>query len=329
MNQSNEFAIAQFDDAAQPRPDKYPLRATPSQSSNLDQNYRPLVSVGLPVFNGERFLAQTINSILGQTLKDLELIISDNASTDATADICHQFASEDKRIRYFRQSRNRGAAYNWNFVVAQSRGKYFKWASAHDYLHETFLDRCVEVLRSNADVVLCFSRTSLVTDGDEFIEYDTNDLPFLQDKASERFLALMTKSGTANECSGLIRLPCLKRTRLDRAYPHGDKVLMAELAIHGTFWMIDESLFHRRTCDTSSVTRHTSHKELQLVLNPERKAFRSLDLCIQQLDFLRSSITAPIPLREKPALVLGVLRRIAWKREYIFRELLSTLRRSA
>src|SRR5688572_28337892 len=93
----------------------------------------PLVSIGLPVYNGERFLSEALDSLLGQTLADFELIVSDNASTDRTAEICLAYAARDARVRYVRQQTNIGAIRNWNFVARQARGQYFKWASANDF----------------------------------------------------------------------------------------------------------------------------------------------------------------------------------------------------
>jgi glycosyltransferase involved in cell wall biosynthesis len=93
----------------------------------------PLVSVGLPVYNGERYLSRALDSILEQSLSDFELIISDNASSDTTEAICRDYARRDPRIRYVRQRENLGAPRNWNFVVHEARGRYFKWASASDY----------------------------------------------------------------------------------------------------------------------------------------------------------------------------------------------------
>ena len=97
----------------------------------------PRVTIGLPVYNGENYLAEAIDSILGQTFTDFELIISDNASTDRTEEICRRYAAEDDRIRYFRHDRNRGASPNYNFTVEKARGEYFKWAAHDDVLHAT------------------------------------------------------------------------------------------------------------------------------------------------------------------------------------------------
>src|SRR5438128_3187989 len=106
----------------------------------------PSVSLGLPVFNGEAFLVQVLESILAQTYGDFELIISDNASTDATPDICRVYAARDPRIRYVRNATNVGAARNFNRVFQLSTGEYYKLANADDVCAPTLVERCVAVL---------------------------------------------------------------------------------------------------------------------------------------------------------------------------------------
>lgn len=92
----------------------------------------PRVSIGLPVFNGERFLAEAVESLLAQGFRDFELIISDNASTDRTGEICRRMAERDPRIRYLRQVRNIGAPANFTHVFDEARGDFFMWAAADD-----------------------------------------------------------------------------------------------------------------------------------------------------------------------------------------------------
>jgi glycosyltransferase involved in cell wall biosynthesis len=290
---------------------------------NAPDNPAPRVSIGLPVYNGERFLRHTIESFLGQSFTDFELIISDNASTDLTAEICLEFARKDPRVRYFRQSRNRGATFNWNFVVHQARGEFFKWAAANDHCDARFVERCLEVLRQHHDVVLCYCRAQITSDEDEFVRIDDHDAPALDATAAARFIRLMSKGGTLNESSGLVRLEALRQTRLQRRYPQGDNVLMAELAALGKFWLIDDALFYRRIGSASSMTRSVSHAQLQEIHHPERKYFRSFDKCIQQLDFLRASLVAPVSWTQKPRFFLSVLRRIAWQRDAMAREVVN------
>src|SRR5579875_956335 len=108
----------------------------------------PHVSIGVPVYNGERYLAQALDSILAQTFSDYEIIISDNGSTDATPDICRMYAAQDPRIKFHRHDHNRGSAWNYNRVFELSSGTYFGWLSHDDVYDPRFLERCVEVLDS-------------------------------------------------------------------------------------------------------------------------------------------------------------------------------------
>src|ERR1051326_2036095 len=109
-------------------------------------NQKPRVSIGLPVYNGQQFLEEAINSLLAQTYSDFELIISDNASTDATEQICRAHAAADPRIRYYRNDKNRGPVWNLNRVFELARGELFKWAAHDDVCAPTLVERCVEVL---------------------------------------------------------------------------------------------------------------------------------------------------------------------------------------
>src|SRR5712671_2230439 len=106
----------------------------------------PRVSIGVAVYNGERFLSKTLDSLLAQTFEDLEIIICDNCSEDGTEHICRSYAASDNRIQYHRNSTNIGAPRNFNLVTTLSRGEYFKWSSADDLCAPVMIERCVEVL---------------------------------------------------------------------------------------------------------------------------------------------------------------------------------------
>src|SRR5687768_11755331 len=111
------------------------------------------VSVGMPVFNGERFIEAALDSVLAQNYGDLEVVISDNASTDDTEEICRSYAAKDDRVRYFRNRINYGIAFNFNNVFRLSSGRYFKWAASDDVCAPDFLSRCVEILDRDASIV--------------------------------------------------------------------------------------------------------------------------------------------------------------------------------
>lgn len=117
----------------------------------------PTVSIGMPVYNGEKFIRKALDSLLAQTFTDFELIISDNASTDETQSICEEYASRDKRIRYVRQFNNTGPVANFLFVLNEACGKYFMWAACDDMWNRHCLEKYVNVLDLNPDVLLVSS----------------------------------------------------------------------------------------------------------------------------------------------------------------------------
>jgi len=122
----------------------------------------PAVSIGLPVYNGDRFLRQAVESILNQTFGDFELIISDNASTDGTEEMCRGLAAQDPRVRYVRNARNIGGGRNANQVFELARASFFKWHPHDDYIAPEYLERCIEVLRRDPSVILCLSKVRVV-----------------------------------------------------------------------------------------------------------------------------------------------------------------------
>src|SRR5246127_3969247 len=130
----------------------------------------PLVSVGLFVYNGERYIEETLDSILNQTFTDFELIISDNASTDRTGEIAEAYAKRDDRIRYHRSEKNMGAGWNARRVYELATGKYFKQAAVDDMLEPDFLRQCIEALESDPTYVLAHSKTKVVDENGHFVE---------------------------------------------------------------------------------------------------------------------------------------------------------------
>ena len=128
-----------------------------------------LVSIGVPVYNGERYLADALTAISDQTYPNFEVIVSDNASTDLTQEICEEFTRSDDRFRVVRHEENLGASPNFNYVVHEAKGPYFKWATDDDLIAPTFLETCVAALdAAPADVALVYPKTILIDeDGNE------------------------------------------------------------------------------------------------------------------------------------------------------------------
>jgi glycosyltransferase involved in cell wall biosynthesis len=228
----------------------------------METTRRPKVSVGLPVFNGATFLAVAIESILNQTFADFELIISDNASTDATRDICLAYAARDRRIRYSRRAQNIGAGPNHNYCAQHSTGEYFRWASHDDLMEPEYLAKCVAALDASPDAVLCHSKTRIIGDRGESFAVHLAGLDAA--RASDRFATVILKPHWCVEIFGTIRSSALQRTNLMSGYFGGDKTLLAELALLGRFLHVPEPLF---------VNRDHPERSLRAVPFHERQAF--------------------------------------------------------
>ncbi len=224
------------------------------------------VSIGMPVYNGERYLRAALDSLVGQTFTDFELIISDNDSTDGTEAICRHYAAHDSRIRYARNEKDIGAAPNMNHVLSLAAGEYFKWA-AHDDLHApTYLQKCVAVLDQDPSVVLCHSETEHIDSNGVRISLENHSGGFLVDsegrmlrlppndpprrlsspRAHQRFADILAKPLVCVDIFGLVRTDVLRSTPGMGTFFGSDRVLLAELALRGRFHRVREALFYWR-----------------------------------------------------------------------------------
>jgi glycosyltransferase involved in cell wall biosynthesis len=229
----------------------------------------PCVSIGLPVYNGERYLEEALRSLLGQTWTDFELVIADNASTDRTAGICQAYASRDPRVRYHRNPENIGGSPNHNRVFELSRGRYFVWAAYDDLRAPTYLERCVAVLEKNPEVVVCYSKTRYIDDDGRDIPRPDFDLAVQGGRAHERFRELMRLDHQIDPVLGLIRADVLRRTPLEGQYADCDRVLLAELGLHGRFHEVPEYLTFRREHAMNSTQVFQSRQERTSWFDPK------------------------------------------------------------
>jgi glycosyltransferase involved in cell wall biosynthesis len=211
----------------------------------MTEEQPPRLSVGLAVYNGDDYLAEAIDSILGQTFTDFELIISDNASTDRTADVCAEYAARDPRIRYVRNPTNIGGANNENATFLLSRGEYFRWAAHDDVCEAELFERCIDVLDRHDDVVLCYTRIVEI-DGDGREIRQSFQQKGTAARPSERFRELAARDHACEATYGVIRSSALRSAGLQRNYTDSDRVLLAALGARGRFVQIDEPLFRKR-----------------------------------------------------------------------------------
>ena len=206
-----------------------------------------LVSIGMPVYNEERYIEQALQSLLSQSVEDFELIISDNASTDRTGEICLAYAAKDVRVRYYRMETNLGSIANLSRVFQLSNAPYFFWASGHDIRHETFIARCVEILEQDTSVVLCYSGARWLEPDGRLGDVLSGHVETRGMSQVSRFRTVMWSLGGFNyPINGIMRSDALRRTSLIRNTIGPDVLLLHELALLGTFAEVPEPLLSIR-----------------------------------------------------------------------------------
>jgi glycosyltransferase involved in cell wall biosynthesis len=206
---------------------------------------RPSVSIGVPVYNGEAFLEEALASIAAQTRADYEVIISDNASTDRTPDICEAFAAKCPGARYVRSPVNIGGDRNYYRTFELARGDFFLGLAHDDRLHPDYLRRTVAVLEADPSVVFCHSRAYEI-DANGAVVRTFEARPFSESpRPYARFRdAIDQRPVIAN--LGVIRVSVLKQLPPLMPYPASDAYWQAELALHGKLVEVPEVLFYRR-----------------------------------------------------------------------------------
>jgi glycosyltransferase involved in cell wall biosynthesis len=286
----------------------------------------PRVSIGVPVYNGERYVAETLDSLLSQTYADFELIICDNASTDRTEQICRAYADRDSRIRYVRNPRNVGAVGNYKRAFELSSGEYFRWANADDLFGAQGLARCVEVLDRQPSAVLVYPRTKFIDEQGRVISEYEDNLHIQCSKASERFVQVVERLGYVNVIYGLIRADALRKTRLLRGFPQGDVALVVELSLYGMFSEIPEFLFFRRFHPGALSSRQGDVAATQEFFDPSTKGRIVLTQWRLLGSHVGSVMRAPLGLAETARLGWRLARMAVWSRDVLARELVAAIR---
>ncbi len=212
-----------------------------------DTSALPLVGVGMPVYNGERYLAEAIESVLRQTEADIELVISDNASSDRTGDICRSYAAADPRVRYHRSEVNLGALPNFNRAYRLARGKYFKWAAHDDVLQPDFIRRCVGALEAAPDAALCQSAIEYIDEAGDSLGIHVNHVKGSDAAdAAERFAALALRPHDCYAQMGVLRRELAERAMPLESFHGADRALLARIALAGRFISLPEPLLQVR-----------------------------------------------------------------------------------
>lgn len=271
-----------------------------------------LVTVGVPVFNGANYLGSTLDSLSKQTHEELEILVADNASTDATVDIVRAAMQCDPRIRLLCRPENIGAAANYNHLVTLARGSYFKWSAHDDLCAPPFVERCVEALEADPGAVLAYPRSVLIGPDDEILdEHFVDDLYRAEADPVERLRRYLPHRGEQHAIFGLIRTDRLRRTRMIGTHWGGDMVALTDLLLQGRFIELEDRLFMRRYHEATSMAGITAAEINQWFdphADPTTAMPRTRLFGAHLHGVTRSALPPPVKLRALAAVITVWLR---------------------
>jgi glycosyltransferase involved in cell wall biosynthesis len=281
------------------------------------RSHVPKVSIGMPVFNGANFLRHSLRSLLEQDFDDFELIISDNGSTDETEAICRELAAVDRRIRYYRNKDNIGAARNYNRVFQLARGQFFKWAAHDDECHPALLRRCVETLeRAPASVVMVYPLGELIDEQGKVLEPVLDRIASNDSRPHRRLAHLLWSLNMCDPVFGLYRVEHLKKSGLIGPFCGADYVMLGELTMMGPIMELNEVLFRLRAHARRSMQANDTARARTTWYDPSAasRLFVLPDWEQMVWAMMRSACRADLPLGEKLKCCLAVPGVHYWRR---------------
>lgn len=257
----------------------------------------PLVTVGIPVYQGEKYLPETLAAAQAQDHPRLEILVSDNGSTDATQEICRRVAAEDDRVRYLRYDDNKGGTWNFNNLVRHAQGDFFSFNSADDLKLPRFVSACVAALEAaGPDYVLAFPRAQKIDEHSEVFE-DLNDQElFIEQSTPHARMARFLDAQAAHLIYGLIRTDALRTTRGMQPLVGDDLSMLVELACRGPFVQVPEQLLRLRV---HAAAFSASREGYDAFYRPGGHSRFSFPHTKFHLDLMRASLVSPIPAAEK------------------------------
>lgn len=266
----------------------------------------PLVSIGMPLYNESRFIKASLESILAQDYPNLEIIISDNASTDETVNICKALISDRTNIFVNQFDKNLGATENSIYVLHQAKGKYFMWASGHDLWSPNLIRESVTLLENNPTAVIAFGSSSWINENGQIMPrfFGWTDTRGMNPVA--RFFTILW--GNMHPILGVIRKSALDKVQPITKTAGSDLILLSELVLQGDFvhapmaqWQRRE--FRHETSHTEKLKRYRS-KEYGLTRSFLDKYFPLLRLPLKLAQIV---IRSNLRISEKTAVVLALI----------------------
>ena len=242
----------------------------------------PRLSIGMPVYNGEDFIAEAIRSHLEQDFTDFELIVSDNCSDDSTPEIVKEFTEADPRVTYSRNATNIGGPANFNRLFRLATGELFRWAAADDRIEPGYLSKVVGLLDNDPGVAIGHAESVLIDPSSEpMLEMDQGflggdgyleaiklvpppgDDRFHSPFPHKRIDAIINNNHRNFYIFGVMRRATMLQTRLHGTFYGGDRTFLVEMAMRGTFRKVPEPLFASRSHAKNSGRNGLNFEELK------------------------------------------------------------------
>jgi glycosyltransferase involved in cell wall biosynthesis len=282
---------------------------------------RPTVTIGLPVFNGEQFLAAALDSLLAQTYSDIEILLSDNASTDSTRSICERYAARDRRVRYLPLTENIGGIPNHNRVFELSKTPLFMWASHDDLWAPRYVEACVEMLEADPTAVVAHSKMGIIDASGNVKKLMHVSHTCDSMRTSERFREFTALYSILEAMSGVMRSDVLRNTLLFLSHPGSDRILLAEMALRGRIVRVPEHLYFRRDHEQRSVHVYPRLRDRYAWIDPRLRGKRAYPSWGYLAGYARAVLRAPLSIRDRVAcakVILGwtILNRTELLRDF-------------
>jgi glycosyltransferase involved in cell wall biosynthesis len=287
------------------------------------------VVIGLPVYNSQRYLGAAIESHLSQSFGDFELVISDNGSTDATQQICTDYAGKDKRIKYLRSPENRGILWNHRrvFEAVQNSDQYFRWAAGDDIMEPGLLRAMVDVLHARPEVEAVVPDTKNIDADDKIVGSMARTLDLQSPDVFERAQKVLLSGYQMVIAFGLFRAATLQRLRTRPNYLGWDYVFVWELALHGQIVQPVGSFLLRRW-HAGAMSHVKTVKEMKKWVEPKSNASMNFPHWTWTHERWRALMAAPLTTRERLRIAGFLTRHTLWQRGSLVRDVVQAARRS-
>ncbi|MEZ5399805.1 MAG: glycosyltransferase family 2 protein [Bryobacteraceae bacterium] len=271
----------------------------------------PRVSIGLPIYNGSNFMRETIDSVLRQTFTDWELVICDNASTDATPEICREYAARDSRIRFYANAKNMGAAYNYDRVLELSRGEYFKWTAHDDLMAPDFLEKCAGLLDSDRSAIGAAPQAAMIDESGQILREPWREVSMSSERPSERYRQQLTDAEGFRQIFGLYRTPVVRNCGPNGRWGSSDKNFLARLSLQGKI-LVTDTVLYSRVHPLQSVNAHTSTHARSIWFDPKLAGKIHFPRFSMVWDYLSAVFAYPMPFSERLRATGYWLRHMHW-----------------